>query len=359
MIRTAIATGAICISALGCAADASSQNGYVLVDPDARAAGVTVLLDDHAIAATLPVDVPAGSHAVLVGARGGEPTDLRVEPGEVTYIEGASARVSHLRIGKDVAADAVRVTGDETSARELASHWSGATVSEDSTGWHVAAPDVFGLAATSHVPAHVLGVAPVLLAADPAAPPSRVKTLAVQEGRTLPVSAPSFDARQASTEAAASVTHVVSPVAFQPTTPCPGVSGVWRGRVYSDRHGEYYDFTLHVARAGSTGLKATITAQFWSASTEEIEPPTACAGEQHVTVVESATGDTDETGTMHLASGSWRVAHHACGERVTDYSPDRFEVPLAMGATTADAVLHDDAVWQDGLPLSLTRVSCL
>jgi hypothetical protein len=370
MNRTAITTGIICLSALGCAADASSD-GYVLVDPAARAAGATLTIDDRAVEATLPAPVPAGSRVALVEPRGGAATELHVEPGELAYVEGATASVSHLRIGKDVAADAVRVTGDEASVRELASRWGGATVSQDAAGWHLTAADVFGLAAAAHAPAHVLGVAPIALAAGPApvGPRGIGPSAAAAAGRPLPATipatplavAPSFAIADAPATEAAATTHVVSPVAFQPTSACPGVSGVWRGRVYSDRHDEYYDFTMRVTRIGSTGLSAAITAQFWSASPADVEPPTACSGDvlQHVTVFETAKGTTDEAGTMHLASTSWRVARHACGERVTDYSLDRFEVPRAMGASTADAVLSDDVVWQDGLPIALVRVSCM
>lgn len=156
-----------------------------------------------------------------------------------------------------------------------------------------------------------------------------------------------------------SVGHVASPVEFVATQPCAGVSGVWRGRVYSDRHGAYYDFTLDVARQGSTGLRGTIVAQFWDGDESRVEPPSACTNqEQHVTVSETAAGRTDEDGTMHFGGTRWRVTQHTCGEHVTDYSPDRFDVQLAMGANRADAILKDDAVWTDGLPIALTRVSC-
>ena len=75
-------------------------------------------------------------------------------------------------------------------------------------------------------------------------------------------------------------------------------------------------------------------------------------------VVELASGTVGADGTMHFASTSWRVGSHLCGERVTDYSLDRFEVPLADGATSAHAVASDDVVWVAGTPLDLTRVSC-
>ena len=101
-----------------------------------------------------------------------------------------------------------------------------------------------------------------------------------------------------------------------------------------------------------------MVAELWSAATDEVEPPQACGGSQHVKVLEGATGSLDADGTMRFDSHTWRVASHLCRERVRGYSPDRFEVPLARGAASARAVVTDDAVWTDGLPVQLTRVSC-
>jgi hypothetical protein len=151
---------------------------------------------------------------------------------------------------------------------------------------------------------------------------------------------------------------VASPVSFPPVPlGCAGVGGTWRGRVYSDPHIAYYDFTLNVRQLGSE-LKGNMVVEFWDASTEEVEPPSSCSGSQHVRVVESATGTVDDEGTMRFGARGWQVSHHMCGEKLVDYSLDRLELPLARDAAKADGTLSDDVVWTDGLPIAMTRVSC-
>jgi hypothetical protein len=147
-------------------------------------------------------------------------------------------------------------------------------------------------------------------------------------------------------------------VAFTPAPTCGGVAGTWRGRVYSGRHGAYYDFTLHVRQQAGSALTGTVVADFWTATPDEVDLPRACSGAQHVKVLEDASGSVDAEGTMHFDAHSWRVGSHLCGEHVRGYSPDKFEVSLATGAPSARAVVSDDVVWTDGLPLALTRVSC-
>jgi hypothetical protein len=147
------------------------------------------------------------------------------------------------------------------------------------------------------------------------------------------------------------------PVTFAPAAECTGVSGTWRGRAYSSPHEAYYDFTLQVRERGSA-VQGTVVAELWSGSTDEVDPPQACSGAQHVKVLESGSGTVDDSGTMHFASKTWRVNNHLCGPHVVGYSPDRFDVPAARGGASSDAVLSDDAVWVSGLPVKLTRVSC-
>jgi hypothetical protein len=104
------------------------------------------------------------------------------------------------------------------------------------------------------------------------------------------------------------------PVTFAPAAECTGVSGTWRGRAYSSPHEAYYDFTLQVRERGSA-VQGTVVAELWSGSTDEVDPPQACSGAQHVKVLESGSGTVDDSGTMHFASKTWRVNNHLCGRR--------------------------------------------
>jgi hypothetical protein len=360
--------------AMGCGAGDPQAGRYVLLDPQARAAGVTLQLGDEAVTIALPVEVPPQAEVRLLGPSRDE--SLPVAPGELVYVAGDAAAVRHLVIGKDVAIDRVRVIGDEQAARELASQLGGSAAPDDA-GWRVEAPAVFAAAAAARVPAHLEGLAPVMLAATSpptAAPPSLhvvatgaapsqgVGPRSLVEPVLAPPGAPALLVGPGS-ELLGGIeqfrdARVVSPVAFSPAAAgCSGVGGTWRARVYSDPHLAYYDFTLDVAQHG-TFLQGKMVVEFWDANPDEVEPPSSCHGTQHLRVVERATGAIDPDGTMRFLARGWQVSHHLCGEKVVDYSLDRVEVRLARDATTAEATISDDVVWVDGMPAAITRVRC-
>jgi hypothetical protein len=213
----------------------------------------------------------------------------------------------------------------------------------------------------ARVPEHLQGVAPVLLAIAPASAASQSAAFVARVAPVPPAAnaVPLVVAADFPAEAVVTPARVQTepPVAFAPAEECGGVTGTWRGRAYSPPHGAYYDFTLQVRERGN-GVQGTVVAELWTGSTDDVDPPQSCSGAQHAKVLESGSGTVDANGTLHFASKTWRVNDHLCGPRVMGYSPDRFEVPLARGGRSSDAVLSDDAVWVSGLPVKLTRVSC-
>jgi hypothetical protein len=359
--RTGICLGlAVLAAAGGCGSADSEHAGYVLLDQEARQAGLSLEVGDHAVASPLPVEVATESSVALVGTYRHDP--LTVGKGELVYIQGAAGHVSHLQLGKDVAIDQLRLEGEESAARELALQLGG-RVSEEGGGWRLTQHEVFLATGTTQAPARLLGAAPILLHVGPGAQtPATGVALAtqgvVQTPAVLAV-VPAAPVLLQPIEPASGV-RPVPPVAFTAAEGCSGVTGTWRGRVYSDRHGGYYDFTLAVRHgsAGPSSLSGTVVAETWVAPTEQVNPPTTCAGDLHHTVIESATGSVDAAGTMRLDSKSWRLGRVLCGPKTTDYSPDKFQVPQADGAATSHAVVSDDQVWSDGLGIDLTRVSC-
>jgi len=352
MKRTSFVVGSLCAAAaISCGAGDSQQGegggGYVLLDSDARQAGVSLEVGERSVTSALPIAVSAVDRLALVTA--GKEVPITVGSGELIYVQGASSRVTHLQIGKQVAIDQIRITGEQGAANELASQL-GAKVAvdeENANGWTLSLSDVFAASASANVPEHLLAAAPVML--NEVAPTEATNAVAAPTAPSVPsvgVSAPIAVASSAASRAL-----------FVPAAACTGVAGTWRGRVYSDRHQGYYDFTLQVRQQGAS-VKGTVLAEMWSGTTDAIDPPSACTGAHHATVLESASGTVGTDGAMHFNSQSWRVQDQICGEPVRAYSPDKFEVPLANGMTSARAVVSDAAVWVDGLPLNLTRVSC-
>jgi hypothetical protein len=352
MKRIRLVVGSLCIvGALSCAASESEPGGYVLLDLEARQAGVSVEVGDHVVTSALPVAVSPGERVALHVGESDE--TLTVGRGELLYVEGAGGHVTHLQLGKQIAPDELRLSGEEGAARDLGGQL-GAKVAPDEAGWRLHTTDVLPAAAFARVPERLLSAAPVMLSGAEQAPSpgvGRPAAGALSAAGVAPVV-------EVTPVVSATNDEHASPVSFVPATACTGVAGKWRGRAYSDWHGAYYDFVLTVTQNGSA-LKGTVVAEFWDASTDEVEVPNACSqARQHVKVVESASGSVDADGTMGFASTSWRVGSHFCGERVTGYSFDRFVVPLASGATSAHAVVSDDVAWVDGMPMEMTRVSC-
>ncbi len=368
MRRRIFVVGSLCaLAAISCGGGDSQggsehEGGYVLLDSDARLAGASLEVGDRAVTSALPIAVSALDRVALVTV--GNEVPITVARGELVYVQGASAHVSHLQLGKQIAIDQLRVTGERGAANELALQ-VGAKVAADqesASDWTLRASDVFAASASANVPEHLASVSPVMLtdvasnaATNPVAIPAAIGASAAHAFTT---NAPAVAV--AVSEPAAIVPSAASRALFTPAAACSGVGGTWRGRVYSDRHEGYYDFTLDVRQQGASMLKGTVRAEMWSGTTDEIDPPGACAGSRHSTVVESASGRLSADGAMHFDSKSWRVQSDRCGarEHILSYSPDRFEVPRANGATSAHAVVSDDAVWADGLPLEMTRVSC-
>ncbi len=154
-------------------------------------------------------------------------------------------------------------------------------------------------------------------------------------------------------------------IGFVPAQGCKGIRGAWRGQVYSDPHGGYYDFTLRVTQPdpGRPELSGSIVAWSWEGGRDTVAPPDACDGSYHWTVLEDAAGRLGDDGSFAFAGTSWRVSEHLCGERVTDYSFDKLTatVPggVVDGLTRMTGVVSDDVVWVNGgLAIDLTRVAC-
>jgi hypothetical protein len=153
----------------------------------------------------------------------------------------------------------------------------------------------------------------------------------------------------------------VDPVSGQT---CKGVAGTWRGLVYSEPHSGFYDFSLHIAQAApeAPALSGSILARSWSGSTDDVTPPETCDTGFHWTVNETAEGKVGDDGTVAFGGTGWEVGEHLCGDRVTNYSLDKFEVFQSEGegqTAKLSGVITDSAVWKDtGMHVELTRVSC-
>jgi hypothetical protein len=153
-------------------------------------------------------------------------------------------------------------------------------------------------------------------------------------------------------------------VSFVAARDCEGIAGTWRGQVYSEVHGGYYEFTAQIAQPDleRPELTGSMVARSWQGPAEDVAPPETCDTGFHWTVLEDAAGSLREDGSLSFDATTWRVGEHFCGDRVTNYSLDQLEElrPLGDGVhtTTLSGIVKDPVIWTDGLPIELTRIAC-
>ncbi len=129
------------LAAAACEAPDPARDGFVLVDEEARAAGIAVEVAGELHDGVAPVTVPEGAPAALRGPDGIAP--LVVEPGELIEVRGPDGEVVRSLAPRD----AVAVRGDEAATRLMA-EMMGAEVRRGPTGELVLeGPNAFVLAA--------------------------------------------------------------------------------------------------------------------------------------------------------------------------------------------------------------------
>lgn len=123
-----------------CAPGAEGE-GYVLLDPAARAAGLQVEIDGEARSSPLPAAVPEGAIVVLVGPDRRDALDLA--PGELVHVRGAGARIE-----RGVPSfDRVRIRAAPVAARTFADRLGAPLVAQGHGRFLIVAPDALPLAA--------------------------------------------------------------------------------------------------------------------------------------------------------------------------------------------------------------------
>ncbi len=104
--------------ALGACAAPISPDALVLIDSEAREAGVHVVSEGRVLTGPLPLAVPGGLPLEVVTADGIRTLDPIAD--EVVDLRGPDAEVIWRRIGDDVDPDALWVGGDEAALEDLA-----------------------------------------------------------------------------------------------------------------------------------------------------------------------------------------------------------------------------------------------
>lgn len=112
----------------------------MVVDEDARNAGIAVEVSGERHSGALPVAIPEGAEAAVVRPGGVEP--IAVEPGELVEVVGASGELRH----RDTPRDQIWVGGDEASVTAFAEMIGARATRLPSGGWAVEGPDAFVLA---------------------------------------------------------------------------------------------------------------------------------------------------------------------------------------------------------------------
>lgn len=142
---------------IGCEAPDADRDGFVIVDEEARAAGVAVEVDGVTHEGALPVAVPGGGEAA-VRRRDGE-SSLTVAPGELIEVVGAGGEVRRMAVPRD----GFVVDGEPDAVRSFA-EMIGAQATPTLPGrFMIRGPNAFALAA-------LIGRAPGVRGMRPAEP---------------------------------------------------------------------------------------------------------------------------------------------------------------------------------------------
>lgn len=154
---------AIAAVALACEKPDPARDGFLLVDEEARAAGISVEVSGQAHEGVAPVPVPEGAEARVVRPSGTEPVE--VPPGELVRVRGEDGWLERT----DAPRDSILVSGDEAAVGAMA-EMIGARVSRGPDGRYlVEGPDAFVLAALIGAQPGVTGIgAPVSRRAEEA-----------------------------------------------------------------------------------------------------------------------------------------------------------------------------------------------
>jgi hypothetical protein len=121
----------------------AADEGFVLLDPQARKQGFAVEVDGEARSTPLPIAVPLSETApiVLTGPERREALDLA--PGELAYIRGDSGVIT---LGTPDP-DQIRVRGDEASVRAFASRVGVSPAADGPSRWLLKGDDILPITA--------------------------------------------------------------------------------------------------------------------------------------------------------------------------------------------------------------------
>lgn len=127
--------------AAACEGPDPERDGFVLVDDEARAAGIELAVSGEARTGALPVAVPEGADARVV--RDGAEEPLVVAPGELVEVVGPNGEIRR----SDVPRDRIGVNGDRDAVLAFA-EMIGARADRGPDGrWMIEGRDAFVLAA--------------------------------------------------------------------------------------------------------------------------------------------------------------------------------------------------------------------
>lgn len=143
----------------GCGGQAISPPGYLLLDKDAREAGLTVEVGGWSGAPLLPLQLKTDETVTLLSAGGRVPIVLR--PSQLAWVRGARAGVDFTEVKED----RLTVDGTDAAVRLLADMLGGEAGVRADGRWDVRASDIYERASFMTEPAGVRDVEPATLGA--------------------------------------------------------------------------------------------------------------------------------------------------------------------------------------------------
>lgn len=336
------------------------DEGYVLLDADAREAGFALEIEGEVTASALPVAISDEVRVVLVGPEGRR--TLSVSPGELVHVVGEDGEVESLEIGEEVDPGRLQLESTREAATALADALGAEVVETEDGMFELRGEDLLDAAGEAETPEGLIAISPVAPEDRAALATEADSMVAAGRLRTAnAVAAPALVAAPVVVDPArygmrAMVDEALDRFEVAPAVSCEDpVAGTWIS--YDHFDGEWYTFTFTLDASPKTKGKYSgrVAIEMWDSWDQGDYRRPACDGRRHALGSMPATGTLDEAGQLSVQGTAFTLDQTVCGPELDDYNLDHF---TGIVSDSRFASVNNDGGRMVNHPTPFRRISC-
>jgi hypothetical protein len=325
------------VGLFGCSGVAGGGEGtgpsLVMLDADAREAGFSLQTPEGKVTPVAPVEL--SGEVSLVGP--GQRIPLVGAPGELLVVTGKRGALVPHTLSTEVDADAVRVEGDVTKVRDLATRLRAMMTGEGPYELRAAGL----LANLAHVDTSgVTSILPIDVSMHP-----EVLEAAAAADQAVAFSAK--DPRFADFTGLGAHSRVCS----------DPLLGTWVSvPKFNTQYQDWHVMTLHVQPGDEPGsVMGSVSAHVWSGGSQDVVPGPCSEYGMNYEVSMPAVGHRGTDGALRFDAGPWTLDKTTCTGASWGYNPDHFS-----GVVDGRAIrtVNNDGGRSVNDPFGFERVSC-